>query len=711
MERIRKYILRTSSSIFHLITLLILLVAVGCIKVEPNKPIKGVPIACGSTQQFKATVIGLQDKEVSWSIDEGDECGTISSGGLYIAPNVLPSPPTATVRATSVKNSIISGTAAVTLTDSVPDTRVGEYFDSLLNWNEFCPPVASSEDQELIPEDECDGVCSNEDEDCVPEAGYCCACEEEVSATEEVYSCTTRQYTLTNTPKDIVMLSPDADLLWPGAIIQGKSHKVEVGSLDGLTIDPQYRAPTTVVVLGVTVAGGNSRIVENPSLSTVGNAINDIIYEATLDDVQDRGDMDFKMEEYYSEESFALKASVSAKYLGFKAKIGTEIETASNEHTVGVTLWEKMFTVTIEPPPTGKPEAFFNEGFTFDMLEDLIAGGVIDKDTNIPLYLSSVVYGRVMMFTLTSTESYTDIQATLNASYSGIASGSVDLTNEQQQLLQSASIKITSIGGPKEASEAIIKSGNWRDFFTVEAQLSTAAPLVYTFKTLSDYPVVATVAEATTYNVRECGARPVILEDFETGSGKWMGQHGHIQWVDCDEVDPGGRCNCTGCEERGNFIYWYADADSYYASYQAPSSFTNQLSGDYVGGYLEYWISPKNLGGSWALGSSWEVYIRGGNDVELFFEAADSCDEGTYKEINICSDPEPYWQKVSIKLSDDGWRFPHCLYGRGATWCAGDEDIRGVLNDIADFRIRAEYFDGGDISFLDDVKITPPLSQ
>ena len=262
------------------------------------------------------------------------------------------------MRARSVANPAISGTAAVTLTESVPDKDIGEYFDQLLDWDEFCEPKASSEDQELIPEGDCDGVCLKEDGECVAEEGYCCVCEEEITLPDEVYSCTTRQYNLTDTPEKIVMLSPDLDLLWPGALIQGKSHKVEVGSLDGLTIDPQYRAPITVVVDGVTVAGGTSRIVENPSKGSVNDAVNDVIVEATLDDIQDRTDVAFIMEEYYSEESFALKANFSAKYMGFSANVGTQIETAANEHTIGVTLWEKFYTVVVEPPPPVSQKPF-----------------------------------------------------------------------------------------------------------------------------------------------------------------------------------------------------------------------------------------------------------------------------------------------------------------------------------------------------------------
>ena len=39
-----------------------------------------------ASQQFSATVTGTTNKAVSWSIDEGSSCGTLTAGGLYTAP-------------------------------------------------------------------------------------------------------------------------------------------------------------------------------------------------------------------------------------------------------------------------------------------------------------------------------------------------------------------------------------------------------------------------------------------------------------------------------------------------------------------------------------------------------------------------------------------------------------------------------------------------
>ncbi|TVQ06824.1 MAG: hypothetical protein EA361_19100, partial [Bacteroidetes bacterium] len=107
---------------------------------------------------------------------------------------------------------------------------------------------------------------------------------------------------------------------------------------------------------------------------------------------------------------------------------------------------------------------------------------------------------------ITSTASESDIRATMQAGYSGIG-GSVDanLSAQQKTILQESKIKITSIGGDAEATLAMIRSGDWSQYFTNTAPLSSAAPMSYTFRNLGDGSI-ASVTESTQYNIRSCTA-------------------------------------------------------------------------------------------------------------------------------------------------------------------------------------------------------------
>jgi hypothetical protein len=77
-------------------------------------------VAGGATQAFTATVTGSTNTAVTWQVNGengGDTIiGTVSSTGLYTAPNVLPSTTSVTVTATSQADTTKVASAVVTLT-------------------------------------------------------------------------------------------------------------------------------------------------------------------------------------------------------------------------------------------------------------------------------------------------------------------------------------------------------------------------------------------------------------------------------------------------------------------------------------------------------------------------------------------------------------------------------------------------------------------
>ena len=74
-------------------------------------------IAQSGQQQFSAVVTGSSNGAVNWTVSGagcgGTACGTITSGGLYTAPVVIPKPAQATVTATSVAAPTKSASATV----------------------------------------------------------------------------------------------------------------------------------------------------------------------------------------------------------------------------------------------------------------------------------------------------------------------------------------------------------------------------------------------------------------------------------------------------------------------------------------------------------------------------------------------------------------------------------------------------------------------
>jgi peptidoglycan/xylan/chitin deacetylase (PgdA/CDA1 family) len=86
------------------------------VRVTPSAP----TLVLNETRQFTAAVSGESDQTVTWFVNDlagGDSTlGTISTAGLYIAPGVVPSPETVTIKAVSVVDPTKSGTALATVT-------------------------------------------------------------------------------------------------------------------------------------------------------------------------------------------------------------------------------------------------------------------------------------------------------------------------------------------------------------------------------------------------------------------------------------------------------------------------------------------------------------------------------------------------------------------------------------------------------------------
>ena len=76
-------------------------------------------ITAGGQQQFSAAVTGSSSTAVNWTVSgtgcSRAACGTITTGGLYTAPAVIPTPAQLTVTATSVSSPTKSASATVTV--------------------------------------------------------------------------------------------------------------------------------------------------------------------------------------------------------------------------------------------------------------------------------------------------------------------------------------------------------------------------------------------------------------------------------------------------------------------------------------------------------------------------------------------------------------------------------------------------------------------
>ena len=313
-----------------------------------------------------------------------------------------------------------------------------------------------------------------------------------------VYACESVPYSVTKTPQQLVMYSPNPAYLWPGAFIQGKSHRDGAGALLPLTIDE--RAPINVSIPGL-ATGQNFRAVTEVNQAKVAAAIGEMIGNATADNLNTGSTSYFKVETFHSEEEFALGIGISGRYLGWKARTQANTSTKGSQNVVSVQFSQRMYDVVVAPPST--PAGFFTPQFTEQKLQEQVDLKRIGPD-NLPVYVSKVSYGRMMMFTMKSSASVSEMKGLIQVSYSALGSGAAaTLTAKQKNILTQSEIEIFSMGGADSATASMIRSGDWRSYFTVSAPLSTAVPMSYELTNLSDGST-ASVGETTNYSVKTC---------------------------------------------------------------------------------------------------------------------------------------------------------------------------------------------------------------
>jgi thiol-activated cytolysin len=308
-------------------------------------------------------------------------------------------------------------------------------------------------------------------------------------------------YQCVNTPVDEVrqydqLLGQLAvgDVLWPGSMLRGDS--VYSGQLTPLVFD---RAPLKFSVSLESLGGGaRSATMDSPSLSSYREAIGQILAQQITGSTPAR--ISAEIDEVVSEEQLAvaLGASVSAPLVG-SVKAGFNFADSTKRSRFVVKFFQLYYTVDADPP--GLPHSFFAPSVT---VEDLAA--VVGAE-NPPVYVSSIGYGRQVVFTFESDLSKTELQSALNFVYQGGAeiSGSVSLTH--QEVLSHTHMTAFILGGDGDGATAAIGSyEQLKEFIAEGGNYSVESPgaaIAYKLSYVRDHAPVQ-VSYASTYTHKTC---------------------------------------------------------------------------------------------------------------------------------------------------------------------------------------------------------------
>ncbi|MEN8008199.1 MAG: thiol-activated cytolysin family protein [Candidatus Krumholzibacteriota bacterium] len=301
------------------------------------------------------------------------------------------------------------------------------------------------------------------------------------------WRCQPRTKNLVRKINNVMSLGMNQGVMWPGNFIQGNS--LYGGNLKPVQAD---HAPITLVIS--LNSEEISRKVDNPNSVTVQQAMTDLIRQADQniggpDAGAIPGNVDFTWEESHSFEQSMTGMGISGGYrdgvVSLSASANANLSRSHETHTIMVRAIQEMFTIRFADDLMRTPADYFGKSVTAEALDQLRADGQIGDD-NLPLYIESVTFGRVLLFTMTSESAAT--AASLGTAMEASAaefSGGATLTDEQQRAMSTRRYVIRQFGGDDASAQEALATLDWTKFFTV-VPVTASVPLSFRVKTLKD---------------------------------------------------------------------------------------------------------------------------------------------------------------------------------------------------------------------------------
>lgn len=355
-----------------------------------------------------------------------------------------------------------------------------------------------------------------------------------------------------------LVMNPQTDVIYPGALIKGESI------LDGTyTLISAKRKPITI---STSLLGGatTSVVVNDPKLSTIREAVNSLMKQ---DYDVPYANMSFTIEQANSEQQLAL--SLRASYKG-----GVDVESG--------------FDFSNKKVKTRLVAKFIQSYYTLDMdlpsqPSDLFDGSVSHNlfGTYMPMYVSTVTFGRMALFTIESELSETEVKAFLNASY---ASVSGEVSTEFQNLQSKSTIKVYILGGSGSGASASINGfEDFKKYITEGgnfSKTSPGAPISYKLRYIKDNKVGKIVFAANYPIVTAIPRTDNVVYDITTT----------LASMKLDISDAGGNAELYGTikswpsnlGESATFTHFYRSAGNYQSfsekqNYSFPESTATQI--------------------------------------------------------------------------------------------------------------------------------------
>jgi len=308
------------------------------------------------------------------------------------------------------------------------------------------------------------------------------------------YSCTTENLKETRQFDRIVAYAANSDSLWPGAIVSADS--VASGLFTQIVLP---RAPATFSVSLENLAGSKQATIDRPSLSTYRDALSGVLSSEITGSTP--ANIYSEIEEVHSEEQLNMALGVQASWgLGLASlKSSFDFGNSSVRSRYVVRYTQGYYTVDLDAPES--PSALLGSEATLEDVREKMS------EEHPPAYVSSVTYGRMIVFTFESQYSATELGAALDFAYSGGVDVKGDVSVTYKDIISNSKITAFILGG--DAGTAVQTIDSYESLMSFikaggnYSRQSPGAPIAYKLSYLKDNSP-ARLSFTTDYSVKDC---------------------------------------------------------------------------------------------------------------------------------------------------------------------------------------------------------------
>jgi hypothetical protein len=254
------------------------------------------------------------------------------------------------------------------------------------------------------------------------------------------------------------------------------------------------RGPVTI---SISIGGVPLSYVDIPeaNLASVRQGISTLVNQEVTGTVP--ANVTFYKEEVHSEEHFKLAFGSYFHGWGHNVENMFEFSNWNIRTQVLVEFMQVYYTIDVNHP--NDPSDFLADSVTWKELKNKIGSNTC------PVYVASITYGRMAMFSIKSSYSASEVKAAAQYAYDGIiAGGGVDLATHYQNVLDASEIEARVYGGDANAAATVAIDGfaGFKNWIEADGELTTVpigAPLSYKLRYLGDNSITDVVLASEFY--------------------------------------------------------------------------------------------------------------------------------------------------------------------------------------------------------------------